>query len=72
MKITKDIVLYVGITFENGIYMKRTLDNLTVINIPQPVDLPVAVPDITAVSNASSPVVAVVAVIGYTATKNRI
>ena len=43
-----------------------------VINIPQPVDLPVAATNIASDPNAIPPVVGVTVVTGHTATKERI
>ena len=54
-KITKEIALYMGNNFKKGGDIKRTLDKLTVANIPPPTDLSIATAAATADPNANIP-----------------
>ena len=57
-----------GKTFKNGGDMKRTLDKLTIVNIPPPTDLSMASAAVATDLNAITPVLARAEVVGHTAT----
>ena len=57
---TKAIALYVGKTYNNGGDVKRTIDQLKMINLPVPAELPVAapaVPEVIADPTAVPPII---------------
>ena len=47
-KTTREIADYVGRTYKNGGDVKRSIDKLTIIDIPAPMELPVATPAVPA------------------------